>query len=101
MNKLEMFRLHLDGHSYADIGEQAGVTRQYVHQVLSPPRPIRSHVVTKAVGLCAGCGLYVGDLGHVHQPGATGVDDYSGIDYLTLLCGSCHRQSHVPVAVTK
>ena len=89
-----MLRLRLDGQTYAYIAKKAGVSRQRIQQVLSPPIPIRDFVVTKYDGRCFGCGLYIGKSGHVHHVNTDGGENYQDIDNLQLLCISCHRKQH-------
>ena len=95
MDKEEMLLLRLDGLSYREIGFQAGITKQRVQQILSPPAAIKQHVYEKYGGRCGRCGLKVGNSGHIHhETTSTGVDDYNDLANLSLLCISCHRISH-------
>ena len=97
MNTQQMLDRHLAGWSYGQIANAAGVSRQYVHHQLAAPTAIRSYVTKRAEHRCENCDLYVGaGDGHIHQQGTTKLDDYSDVDALMLLCGSCHRQLHPP-----
>ena len=89
-----MLKLRLDGRPYQYIADRAGLTRQRIQQILSPPIPVRDFVVGKYDGYCANCGIYVGRIGHVHHKGANEEEDYNDIDNLILLCASCHRRRH-------
>jgi len=93
MNKKEMLDLRLQGQTYEAIATQAGISRQRVQQLLSPPRAVRDYVVKKHDGRCKECGLIVGKSGHVHHVGSNG-ENYNDIDNLQLLCISCHRRKH-------
>ena len=85
--------MRVDGHTYQSIARKAGVSRQYIQEVLSPPRAIRDYVVEKYHGRCNGCGIYVGSSGHIHHMGKE-VVDYNNIGNLELLCIACHRGEH-------
>lgn len=93
MNTKEMLDLRLQGMTYAQIGERAGVSRQYIQHLLSPPSSIRKFVIEKYEGKCNDCGLIVGISGHVHHAGDE-VDTYNDIPNLQLLCVACHRAVH-------
>jgi len=88
-----MLRLKLDGHSYQHIGELAGISRQRVQQLLSPPAAVRRIVVNAYNGRCANCGIHVGYTGHVHHKGQE-AESYNHIEQLELLCPTCHRVKH-------
>ena len=89
-----MLKLRLDGLTYAQIGEIAGVSRQRVQQQLSPPAAIRNFIHKKYGGRCAECGIVSGS-GHIHHKTTeTHVDDYNDVDNLELLCVTCHRLKH-------
>ena len=93
MNKEEMLRLRLEGETYQSIADKAGVSRQRIQQVISPPKAIRDYIIAKYDGMCAKCGLIVGKPGHVHHNIGNG-ENYNDIDNLELLCISCHRVAH-------
>jgi len=93
MNTKEILDLRLQGMTYSQIGERAGVSRQRVQHLLSPPSSIRKFVVDKYEGKCKRCGLIVGTSGHVHHAGDE-VDTYNDIVNLELLCMACHRSAH-------
>lgn len=88
-----MLKLRLEGRTYQHIASKAGVSRQRIQQILSPPAPIRNYVVEKYEGYCFKCGIYVGYGGHVHHDGGNG-EDYDDAENLLLLCISCHRRVH-------
>ena len=92
----EAFKLRLGGHSFAEIARQLCVSRQYIHELLSPPPFIKEKVVTSARGRCNNCNLWVGHSGHVHHVGVTGLtkEEYGDIKNLVLLCASCHSLAH-------
>lgn len=89
-----MLQLRLEGRTYGYIATKAGVSRQRVQQVLSPPSAVRTYIVNKASGKCTICGILVGVSGNVHHF-TTQEEDYNDIDNLQLLCSSCHRTTHV------
>lgn len=89
-----MLHLKLSGFTYAAIGRRAGITRQRVQQILSPPKGIRDHVIQKYAGHCKTCGLHVGNAGHVHHRGSNDGDSWNDVENLELLCLSCHRRLH-------
>ena len=94
MTKEEMLELRLQGLTYDAIAKRAGVTRQRVQQIISPPPEIRWFVLEKFHGCCANCGLLVGSKGHIHHKDADNSENYQDIDNLELLCISCHRRKH-------
>ena len=96
-----MLRLRLEGRTYEYIANKAGVSRQRVQQIISPPKEVRKYVVDKYNGRCTECGLYVGYSGHVHHEGANGEEDYNDIENLQLLCISCHGHKHNPSSLPK
>ena len=93
VRKQRMIQLRLGGYSYDYIGKEVGVSRQYVQQVLAPPKEIRDYIVEKYNSRCLDCGLYVGARGQVHHDKNTG-EDFNDIENLILLCVSCHRKNH-------
>lgn len=88
-----MLRLKLEGHTYQYIATEAGVSRQRIQQLLSPPVAIRNQVIKKHHGKCANCGLLVGIKGDIHHKGAE-EETYDDLMSLELLCKSCHRIEH-------
>ena len=94
MDKKEILELRLEGRTYQYIADKAGVSRQRIQQIISPPKEIRDFVVNKYSGYCAGCGLYVGIGGHVHHENSDSEENYNDIENLRLLCISCHRKKH-------
>lgn len=95
MNKLEMLHLRLEGLTYQEIAVRAGISRQRVQQLLSPPTAVRNYVVEKYGGKCKSCGIYVGTSGHVHHTDSSVLEDYNDMDNLELLCLGCHRRAHI------
>jgi len=93
MNRQDMWRQRLNGYTYEQIAEGAGITRQRVQQILSPPKAIRDHIIKKYDGCCVDCSIRVGKSGHVHHVN-TDIEDYGDIENLVLLCISCHRKRH-------
>ena len=89
ITRREMLQLKLTGLTYRAIGIKAGVSRQYIQQVLSPPKAVRLHIIAKYKGLCAQCGIDIGASGHVHHKGGNG-DTWDDLDNLELLCRECH-----------
>ena len=88
-----MLTLRLEGRSYQYIANEAGVSRQRVQQVLSPPTEVRDFVVLKYDGYCSRCGLYVGQNGHIHHNHSNS-ENYNSVGTLELLCIACHRHRH-------
>jgi len=96
VSKHAMLIMRLDGYTYQEIANKAGVSRQRVQQLLSPPQVIRNIAYKRASGRCQSCGVLVGKSGHVHHMGSNGgEEDYNDVDNLQLLCLSCHRKIHV------
>jgi transcriptional regulator with XRE-family HTH domain len=89
-----MLKLRLDGMTYDEIARKAGVSRQRIQQLLSPPPDIRDFVVKKFNGLCNHCGIKVGTSGQVHHHGTDEEETYNDIPNLELLCLACHRAEH-------
>ena len=91
-----MLIMRLDGHTYQEVADKAGVSRQRVQQILSPPPLVRNLVYERADRRCQSCGVLVGKSGHVHHTGNNdGEEDYNDADNLQLLCLSCHRGAHI------
>jgi len=98
-----MLALRLQGASYRDIGKRFGVSRQRAQQLLSPPPAIRLIVIERAGGLCEGCGVMVGQSGHIHHghPEHQDGDWFNSPERLQLLCPSCHSRAHSWVNVVR
>jgi DNA-binding transcriptional regulator YiaG len=91
--KEDLIALRLNGATYLEIAKRYSVSRQYIQQLISPPKDIRDFIVKKYNGLCRKCGIHVGVSGHVHHKGTTS-EDYNDIENLELLCVTCHRLVH-------
>lgn len=89
-----MLKMRLAGQTYQAIANEAGISRQRVQQILSPPPAIRRLIVKRSRGNCQDCGIRVGSSGHVHHMGDITIEAYDDIDSLQLLCPSCHRKAH-------
>lgn len=91
-----MWALRLQGQSYDQIGKLAGVSRQRVEQVLSPPPAIREAVLERAGRACEGCGLTLPKGLQIHHRAAEGLapDTYEQPENLVALCVSCHMKAH-------
>ena len=95
MDKAELLRRRLDGLTYAQIGLEAGISRQRVQKLLQPPPLVRLALSDKYEDKCADCGIDLQYRGHAHHVGANdGVEDYNDLPNLVLLCISCHRLAH-------
>ena len=88
-----MLKLRLDGMTYQRIADKAGISRQRVQQLLSPPTAVKRIVVARANSRCQECDIFVGQSGHCHHTGGK-EENYNDIDNLQLLCVSCHRKAH-------
>src|SRR3972149_3861748 len=93
MTREELLKLRLDGCTYQSIADKAGISRQRVQQLLSPPKAIRDIVCSRADGRCQRCDVQVGKSGHVHHTG-NARENYNDLDNLQLLCVSCHKAAH-------
>lgn len=93
--RLKVFEMYLGGRSYSEIGKAVGVSRQYVQQLVRPPKPVYDAVKQRAAGKCEKCGIYVqnGHIHHIQQSGKT-PDDFNEPANLQYLCPSCQRDSH-------
>jgi len=100
MDKKKLLELRLKGMTYQAIANEAGVSRQRIQQLLSPPEAVRVYVVNKYHGCCKECGLLVGNTGHIHHEGGN-EENYNDIENLELLCISCHRIKHSTRVVEK
>jgi Zn finger protein HypA/HybF involved in hydrogenase expression len=87
--------LFTQGLTYAAIGKDIGVSRQYVQQLVRPPKAIYDTVKSNADGKCEDCGIYVAR-GHVHHRATKGTtpDNFNELRNLEYLCPSCHRKAH-------
>ena len=88
-----MLVMRLKGFTYKAISIKAGISRQRVQQLLSPPPSIRAYVVAKFGGECNRCGVLVGQSGHIHHNGDN-PETYNDIENLELLCLGCHSKEH-------
>lgn len=88
-----MLRLRLDGRTYFEIAKQAGVSRQRIQQILSPPPEIRNYITRKFSNHCAQCGVLIKRKGDIHHIKLSD-EDYEDIENLELLCVSCHQRKH-------
>lgn len=87
-----MIQLKLKGLSYREIAKQAGVSRQRIHQLLSPPSAIGLAVQQRAQLKCEHCQIRLLG-GHIHHKG--GQDGtWNDLSQLEYLCLSCHRIAH-------
>lgn len=87
--------LRLKGLTYAQIGEQLGVSRQRVQQMTRPPHAIQLLIRKRANCRCEKCGveLNTGN-GHVHHVGGEDYD-FNDLENLQYLCISCHLKAHM------
>lgn len=87
--------LRLDGLTYAAIGEELGLTRQRIQQLLEPPKEVREIILARSNSRCQNCGVFVAH-GHIHHKSAKGIDSdkWNDLDNLVYLCLTCHRRSH-------
>ena len=86
--------LKLQGWSYGRIAKDAGVSRQRVQQILSPPKAIRGLVAKRADYRCETCAAPLGHSGHVHHAAGDNPQHYEEIDQLQYLCQTCHWHAH-------
>jgi len=84
--------LKLRGMTYAEIGQQLGVTRQRAQQLTKPPKRVYEMVRQRAGGACELCGFEL-QSGHVHHKGGS-FENYNDPDNLQYLCLSCHVKQH-------
>lgn len=89
-----MIGLRLRGRTYQYIAGKAGVSRQRIQQIISPPKHIRDLVIERYNRHCDSCGIYVGVGGHIHHRDSNGEEDYNDTENLQLLCVSCHLRKH-------
>jgi hypothetical protein len=87
-------QLKLQGWSYGRIAKQAGVSRQRVQQVLSPPKAIRAIIAKRAKYACEMCGAPLQQGGHVHHQSGDDAEHYEDIEHLQYLCQTCHWSVH-------
>lgn len=94
--KTQILRLRLDGQTYQYIAKRLGMSRQRVHQLISPPLAIRIFVARKYHARCSKCKIFVGKSGHVHHKNSVGLQEnqYNDVHNLVLLCKVCHRTAH-------
>jgi len=88
-----MLNMRLEGRTYKHIATKAGITRQRVQQLLSPPKEVRDYVIKKYKGKCADCDIFVGKSAHIHHDNSND-ENYNDIENLVCLCISCHRKRH-------
>ncbi len=80
------------GKTYSEIGDNLGISRQRVQQLVSVPDNLREQIEEHYKGLCMLCGREVKGNGHIHhiRPKIR----FNSIENLELLCISCHRIVH-------
>jgi len=98
-----MLDLRIEGNSFQRIADEAGVTRQAVSLILTPPVDIRDSIYHRHDDRCAHCGLRVitrtegttkNVAGQLHN--TRGGDlNWNTPETLILLCASCHRIEHM------
>ena len=103
LSREEMLDLRIDGNSFQRIADEAGVTRQAVSLILTPPVDIRDSIYHRHDDRCAHCGLRVitrtegttkNVAGQLHN--TRGGDlNWNTPETLILLCASCHRIEHM------
>lgn len=94
-----MAQLRLAGETYSQIAQRAGLSRQRIQKLISPPKEIRDFILKKYSGHCAKCGIKVGHAGHIHHKEGNDGDEYNDIPNLELLCISCHRKEHGQITI--
>jgi len=86
--------LRLQGWTYRQIGNKFGVSGQAVHQVLTPPPPIRAVVAQRAHERCDVCRVDLGLTGEVHHPSGDDPHHWQDLDQLQYLCRNHHWEAH-------
>jgi hypothetical protein len=87
--------MRLEGYTYAAIGDELGVSRQRIQQIIGPSKGMRGVIVKRAGARCENCQRKVGQSGHVHHKSLDAqAEDYNNIANLQLLCIRCHRAAH-------
>ncbi len=82
----------LSGMTFTAIATAMGVSRQWVHEMLVPPKALRQFVYNQARGKCQDCGMHLGRNGHYHSEPTGPIDDFT--KPLVLLCCGCHGKAH-------
>ena len=82
----------LKGMTFPSIAREMGVSKQRIHEMLSPPPLLRRVAYELAGGKCQRCGIHLGRNGHYHSLPSGPIDDFN--DQIELLCVTCHRTKH-------
>lgn len=82
----------LKGRTFTDIALGMAVSRQWVHEMLVPPKDLREFIYNEAGGKCQECGMHLGRNGHYHSEPTGPIDDFT--KPLKLLCCGCHGKAH-------
>ena len=82
----------LKGMTFTAVARAMGVSRQWVHEMLVPPKDLRQFIYNQAGGKCQDCGVHLGRNGHYHSIDDGPIDDFT--KPLILLCLACHRPKH-------
>ena len=103
LSREEMLDLRIEGNSFQRIADEAGITRQAVSLILTPPVDVRDSIYHRHDDRCAHCGLRVitrtegttkNVAGQLHN--TRGGDlNWNTPETLILLCASCHRIEHM------
>ncbi len=83
-----------DGLSYSEIAKKFGISRQRIHQILSPPRELIKSIKSRSGSKCENCGISQPRGGHIHHISEK-IENRNNMSNLEYLCPSCHRIKHL------
>lgn len=97
IRKAKIMEAFASGKTYSQIGQEFGITRQRVQQIIRPPIQVLDALRRRANNACERCKipLRLGQ-GHTHHVNRDVVGKFSDIEKLRYLCPSCHRFEETP-----
>jgi hypothetical protein len=91
--KAAIIALWLQGGSYLKVAKAFGISRQRVHQIISPPPETKEALRIRAKDKCEQCGCPLAFGAHIHHKERP-PDKYNDLSNLEYICYACHAKEH-------
>lgn len=85
-----VYKMFAEGHTYQQIAEKFGVSRQRIQQIVRPSQEVYVALRGRAMGRCEECGDFIGDNGHAHHADRNITGHMGDLLILRYLCRKCH-----------